>query len=249
MQRTRAYAAALAVLLALPPRAALAQQQADARLHFEATMAAITSGVAGLVVTSKHRTDADQARIAAEGYRPHPRSQHKLGLAWDCDGSPEALATLRERAAEAGFVALEMTSPVTGSTYVHVQRYARAPALDLNAPPVMLAASEPLATGPVHAHATLLPDQPVVELPRPIDVRGFALPPRLLRKPALGRIVLLVELDESGEVLDVEVDSSDLPTFESFVAKQVRRWRFSPALVDGRPTATYARLPIPIRVQ
>jgi hypothetical protein len=223
--------------------------EGDARLHFEATMASITADLAGLVVTSKHRTEADQARIAEAGYRPHPRSQHKLGLAWDCDGPAESLETLRARAQAAGFVALAMKSPVTGDAYVHVQRYVRSPALDLKAPRVLLAERPPLSLEPVVGVAELLRYQPAIELPRPLDVRGFELPRRLLRKRALGRIVLLLELSDTGEVLDVEIDSSDLPAFEEFVAGEVRRWRFSPTRIDGRPAAVHARLPIPIRVQ
>jgi protein TonB len=234
-------------LFAAPP---VSGAQEDVRADFEATMDEITRDLPDLIVTSKTRTDADQVRLAELGYTPHPHSQHKLGLAWDCVAPAETLGTLRERAAAAGLVALAMRSPVTGSSYVHVQRYARTPAIDLAAPRVLLARRDPLSPAPVVAVATTLaPREPVIERPRPIGAAGFDFPRRLLRKKVDGRIVLLLELSEEGEVLDVEIDSSDLPAFEDFVAEQVRRWRFTPARLDGRPTATYARFPIPIRIQ
>jgi TonB family protein len=237
-------AATLVLALAAARPGAAAE---DVRVHFETTMAAIARELPALVVTSTHRTEADQARLAEAGYRPHPRSQHKLGLAWDCAGPEEALAALRERAAAAGFVALAMTSPVTGDAYVHVQRWARSPALELA--PRMLALRAPLATDAEEPFATVSNAAPAIEPPRPLDPRAFDFPPRLLRKPVEGRIVLLLELSQEGRVLDVEIDESSLPAFDAVVAKQVQRWRFTPTRIDGRPMATYARLPIPIRVQ
>jgi TonB family protein len=64
-----------------------------------------------------------------------------------------------------------------------------------------------------------------------------------------GRIVLMLELSEAGKVLSVEIDSSDLPEFEDFVASAVRSWRFTPPTRGGRPVEAWARLPIPIRVR
>jgi TonB family protein len=91
---------------------------------------------------------------------------------------------------------------------------------------------------------TLL-DQP----PRPIASAGFDFPPHLLRRKADGRIVLLVDLNPQGEVVDVQVDSSDLPDFDEFVSSAVRSWRFTPPTQRGQPVAARARLPIPIHVE
>ncbi len=87
------------------------------------------------------------------------------------------------------------------------------------------------------------------EAPRPLGFHDFEFPPRLLRKKAAGRIVLLVDLDPEGQVLDVQVDSSDLPAFEQFVASEVRSWTFTPPTRRGLPVAARARLPIPIRIE
>jgi TonB family protein len=94
------------------------------------------------------------------------------------------------------------------------------------------------------AHRVVDLDRP----PRPIAVTGFDFPRRLLRNPVDGEIVLLLEISEEGEVLDVEIASSNLPDFSEFVSRAVRRWRFTPPTQDGLPVKTTARLPIPIHI-
>ncbi len=86
------------------------------------------------------------------------------------------------------------------------------------------------------------------QLPRPIGVTGFNFPPRLKRKKVSGRIVLFVKLDESGEVLDAQLDSSTLPEFSDFVVKEVRRWKFTAPTREGRAVKAQARFPIPVTI-
>ena len=86
------------------------------------------------------------------------------------------------------------------------------------------------------------------QIPRPIGVSGFNFPRRLKQKKVNGRVVLLIKLDEEGRVLDVQVDSSNLPAFDDFVRGEVKRWKFTPPTVQGRPVKAKARLPIPIRI-
>jgi len=87
------------------------------------------------------------------------------------------------------------------------------------------------------------------QTPRPIGVSGFHFPRRLRQEKVSGRIVLLLKLDEKGEVIDVRIDSSNLPRFDDFVLSEVRDWRFTPPTQQGRPVKAKARLPIPIRIQ
>ncbi len=86
------------------------------------------------------------------------------------------------------------------------------------------------------------------QIPRPIGVSGFNFPRRLKQKKVNGRVVLLIKLDEQGQVLDVQVDSSNLPAFDDFVRGEVKRWKFTPPTVQGRPVKAKARLPIPLRI-
>jgi len=241
--------AAATIALALAPLSSVAAEApsidpwAETRTQFERVMADLTSGVAGALVTSKHRTDADQARLLEEGYAPHPRSQHKLGLAWDVAAPLESLVALRDLAQAQGFTALIMTSPVTGNAYLHVQRYRRAPVQDPPAPVVVATTTTAIAPPPEPPAPEI-----AIEPPRPVEGTRLSLPRRLLRKKADGRIVLLLQVSEQGRVLDVAVDSSDLPAFDTFVTEEVRQWSFHPPTRAGQPVLATARLPIPIRV-
>lgn len=95
------------------------------------------------------------------------------------------------------------------------------------------------------AHEVVDLDRP----PRPLETTPLDLPRSLRRDPARGRVVLLVTISETGEVLDVRVDSSDLPEFDEHVARAVKAWRFTPPTRDGRPVEAVARLPIPIEIE
>lgn len=86
------------------------------------------------------------------------------------------------------------------------------------------------------------------QTPHPIGVTGFNFPARLLKKKVSGKIVLLLKLNERGEVLDVQVEASNLPEFDGFVAGAVKRWKFTPPTQQGRPVQAKARLPIPITI-
>lgn len=85
--------------------------------------------------------------------------------------------------------------------------------------------------------------------PRPLDAPPFHFPRELLRRKVDGEIVVLVTLDAQGEVVDAEVESSDLPEFDEHVLDAVRTWRFTPPTRRGRPVTRTARLPIPIHVE
>lgn len=259
------HAAVSPAVAAVPPPDTREAVEAERR-RFEAAMEAVVAGVPAVVVTSKARTDADQERLRLAGYRPHPHSQHRHGLAWDVAGPPEGLDTVEARARARGLVPLRMTSPVTGSPYLHVQRYPRVPDR-LRAARIAGAASEParpaLVASVASEERTAAPGTPAWEdllafaaaaplfptapraVPRPLASARLELPKRLLRQPVRGEIVLLVHLDPEGRVADVAVDTSDLPAFEDVVLSQVKRWRFTP---PDRPEAVVARLPIPIHV-
>ena len=84
---------------------------------------------------------------------------------------------------------------------------------------------------------------------RPIGVSGFRFPRKLLKKKVSGTIVLLIKLDDQGEVMELEIDSSNLPAFDDFVRSEVSRWRFTPPTQQGRPVKAKARLPIPINIK
>lgn len=88
------------------------------------------------------------------------------------------------------------------------------------------------------------------QTPRPSSRCSPDFPRRLKQKAANGRIVLLIKLDEEGQVVEAVVESSNLPEHEPFVlsAFQSRKCRFTAPTKDGQPVRAQARLPIPIRI-
>lgn len=86
------------------------------------------------------------------------------------------------------------------------------------------------------------------QMPRPSAGSELKFPRRLKRKKVNGTIVILLRLSESGEVLDVQLEKSNLPQFDDVVLAQVKQWRFTPPTQEGRPVKAQAKLPIPIRI-
>jgi len=86
------------------------------------------------------------------------------------------------------------------------------------------------------------------QMPRPMPGSSLDFPRRLKTRAVNGRVVLLIKLDEEGRVVEADVESSNLPDFETIVASQVAKWRFSPPTKDGSPVRAQARFPVPIRI-
>ncbi len=86
------------------------------------------------------------------------------------------------------------------------------------------------------------------QVPRPVGAAGFNFPRHLRKEKVSGRIVLLLKLSPEGKVLDVQIETSDLPRFNDIVLRQIRNWRFTPPTQQGTPVRAQARLPIPIRI-
>jgi protein TonB len=86
-------------------------------------------------------------------------------------------------------------------------------------------------------------------IPRPIGVTGMNFPRRLRQKKVDGRVVVVLKLNEEGEVMEVALGSSNLPEFDDFVVSEVEGWRFTPPTKQGRPVRAKARLPIPIKIR
>jgi peptidoglycan glycosyltransferase len=107
--------------------------------------------------------------------------------------------------------------------------------------PVVLA-SAPTEEGPVDAAE-------LDEMLRPIVGGEIDLPRRLLRRRVEGQIVFAIELNRAGEVVALQVDSSNLPAFEKFVSQQVRSWKFTPPTRAGQPVEARAKLPISITLK
>jgi protein TonB len=58
-----------------------------------------------------------------------------------------------------------------------------------------------------------------------------------IKSVAFGTVVLEVHLDAAGEIEDVRV-ARDIPTLTEQALQAIKRWRFQPATLDGKPVAS-----------
>ena len=86
------------------------------------------------------------------------------------------------------------------------------------------------------------------QMPRPAAGTQLKFPRRLKRKSVSGTIVIMLQLSETGEVLNVELAKSNLPQFDDVVLAQVAQWRFTRPTQNGQPVKAQAKLPIPIKI-
>lgn len=87
--------------------------------------------------------------------------------------------------------------------------------------------------------------------PDPVDLTGDMVRPALLvkvepsypqsaRRAGLGgRVTLRAVIAEDGSVESVEVFASTNPLFDDAAVEAVRKWRYRPALMNGRPVRVY----------
>ena len=47
--------------------------------------------------------------------------------------------------------------------------------------------------------------------------------------------ILDIVINESGDVVDAIVRQSLMPTYDALVASSARRWKYQPAMKDGKP--------------
>ena len=71
------------------------------------------------------------------------------------------------------------------------------------------------------------------------------------RKNLQGEVLLRVRVDETGQPVAVEIEKSSGHRLLDRTARDhvLKRWRFQPALVDGRPVAAWARVPLVFRIE
>ncbi len=69
------------------------------------------------------------------------------------------------------------------------------------------------------------------------------------RRNIQGTTVLIVSIDASGGVLDVEVErSSGNRNLDREAVKAARRWRFNPEVRDGKKIASRVRVPVEFKL-
>ena len=83
------------------------------------------------------------------------------------------------------------------------------------------------------------------------DVPPPPYPPMARKKNWQGEVLLRVRVDESGKPVAVEIEKSSGHRVLDRAARDhvLKRWRFQPALVEGRPVAAWARVPLNFRIE
>lgn len=82
------------------------------------------------------------------------------------------------------------------------------------------------------------------------DVPPPPYPAMARRKRLEGEVLLRVRVDEAGKPVEVEIEKSSGHRLLDNTARDhvLKRWRFRPALVGGRPVQAWARVPLNFRI-
>jgi len=74
-------------------------------------------------------------------------------------------------------------------------------------------------------------------------------PPEEMRRQVTGTTVLIVSIDASGGVLDVEVEkSSGNRNLDRAAQTAARKWRFNPEIKNGQKVASRVRVPVEFKL-
>ena len=114
----------------------------------------------------------------------------------------------------------------------------------------LLVASLVAASGYSAWAAQPTPPTPAAQPAQPASLNHDALPPpryplEAIRHNISGEVVVLVDVDAQGAPSRVVVDSSKpAGVFDDAVLQAARQWRFTPALLGGKPVPGRVRVPI-----
>lgn len=98
--------------------------------------------------------------------------------------------------------------------------------------------------------AELQPDQTRADLlaPFPIEKSDPGYPLELIRNNVRGKVVLYAVIHPNGRISDVRVLSSPDDRLDAYATSALARWKFLPAMKNGKPVAIDAVVEIPFRV-
>lgn len=100
----------------------------------------------------------------------------------------------------------------------------------------------PLEEAPVRMKKGMIPPKPVPGTQRDPEY------PRALREARVeGKVMLLIAVKSNGSVGEVKVQSGN-PALAQAAVTAVKRWKFEPAIYDGRPIAVWLPYPFVFRL-
>jgi protein TonB len=82
------------------------------------------------------------------------------------------------------------------------------------------------------------------QAPRVVFQPAPQYPPELKKKKIQGTVHVLFIVEQDGRVKDPKVQKSDNPAFDNAALGAVKRWRFDPGKVGGKPVQFRMRVPI-----
>jgi TonB family protein len=77
--------------------------------------------------------------------------------------------------------------------------------------------------------------------PKPISQRPPVYPPAMLSSGLIGEVAVEFTVDPEGRITEVSVLESNNPGFNEAAIEAVRKWKFKPALMEGKAVATKAK--------
>lgn len=96
----------------------------------------------------------------------------------------------------------------------------------------------------------VMTESTVDELPRPLSRPAPQMPARARRDGIEGRVLLRLNIDKNGRVVDATaVESTHPDLFDAVAIAAAKRWRYAPAQYRGAPVAISALQPIEFRLE
>lgn len=217
-----------------PARAAVAAQD----FHYRVAMKAGVDGDVGEYELHEYPGRTFGVASSGEGkprwsveIRIDPIDAERIRIAGEivADGMTVSRPTLV--AALGGPVGIQVTLP-DGATFALSMDVAR------QAGPIAAGRAAGTARGPASA-------DPVAAAADRARMPPPSYPRAALREGLSGRVVLLVDVDADGVPSAARVERSEpAGAFDESALAAVKRWRFQPAMKDGRPVAGRVRVPI-----
>jgi protein TonB len=120
-------------------------------------------------------------------------------------------------------------------------------------PPVVFDEPSPMDT-PAPPPAPPAPPAPQPDIGASVDISSKNMnppqyPPAAARAGIEGTVILVIDVDASGNVTNVSVEKSSRNRDLDRAAMQAaRRWRFNPSIVNGQPAPGRVRVPVDFRL-
>ena len=103
-----------------------------------------------------------------------------------------------------------------------------------------------LAVGTLEARG-VIEKRPLDKKPTPTATARPTYPPEAFRQGISGSVLALILIDERGGVRHVEMLQS-IPTFDQAAVSVLLKWRFTPAVVNGRAVPYATTAPVSFKI-